>query len=391
MKDKRTFFVAVNFVLVVLLFAMVPATSFSKDSSKKPIVLGMATDQSGPTANNGLIEAPVVKMVVAAVNKAGGIQGRPVEISVTDHGADATKIIGQLKMFRNRKKCVAAITGTTTTVTKAAKAWAERTRIPIVAPDAMSDILNVPKGKSWLFRVNSPNSVVIKAALLKIKNMGLKKVGFIGTAQTWGTDGLNCVKTFAPNYGLEMVGYQLLEAQSKDASIQVRKLKKTGAEALVQLDHAAEIGVWGRAFQQVGWHPQIVTYDGSFLIAMTMYPAELFESWRVVGTIDPSKPLLNKVWKDTAEYTGKSLSSKDSRTVHHGCGYDAANVLMEALRLSSDPDNPESIRDAFYKINVPLALGCVGAMGNFEIGRNYTVQPQSMVISVVKSGKLVKD
>jgi branched-chain amino acid transport system substrate-binding protein len=345
-------------------------------------MVGMSTDMSGVTANNGIIEGPTAEMVVAAVNEAGGINGRPVKIKVTDNGADPTKMTGQLKMFRDRDKCVAALTGTTTTVTMAAKAWAEQVHIPIVAPDAMSDVLNVPKVKSWLFRTNAPNSVVISSGLLKAKTMGHKKVAFIGTTLTWGTDALASVKALAPNYGLQFVGSELLEVGSKDATIQVRKLQRSGAEALIQLDYAAEIGVWARALQQVGWNPTVITYDAELTMALTMYPAELFEGWGVVAMIDPNKPLLSKVWDNFSKFSGK-----ESRTVQIGRAYDAANLLMEALKLSSDPDKPETIRDAFYKVKAPLALGREGSTGSFEIGRNYTLRPEDMVIFTVRSGK----
>jgi branched-chain amino acid transport system substrate-binding protein len=373
------------FVFMIGIF-IISGFCFAQGGSKNPIEIGMTTDMSGPTANNGLMEAKTAEMAVAAVNAAGGIKGRPINFRFTDNGADPTKIVGQLKMFKDRDKCVAAITGTTTTVTMAAKAWAEQNHIPIVAPDAMSDVLDVPKVKSWVFRTNAANSVVIGAALLKIKNLGYKKVGLISTTQTWGTDALATIKAVAPNYGLQFVGAELLEVQSKDATIQVRKLKNSGAEALVQLDYAAEIGVWARALQQVDWHPYIVSYDAEITMSLKMYPPELFEGWGVVGMMDPTKPLQRKIWDDYEKYSGKK-----SNTVQIGRAYDAANVLLEAIKSSDNPDKSESIRDAFYKIQTPLVLGRQGSTGNFVIGRNYTLKAEDMVIFTVKSGKFVSD
>ena len=373
------------FVFMIGIF-IISGFCFAQGGSKNPIEIGMTTDMSGPTANNGLMEAKTAEMAVAAVNAAGGIKGRPISFRFTDNGADPTKIVGQLKMFKDRDKCVAAITGTTTTVTMAAKAWAEQNHIPIVAPDAMSDVLDVPKVKSWVFRTNAANSVVIGAALLKIKNLGYKKVGLISTTQTWGTDALATIKAVAPNFGLQFVGAELLEVQSKDATIQVRKLKNSGAEALVQLDYAAEIGVWARALQQVDWHPYVVSYDAEITMSLKMYPPELFEGWGVVGMMDPTKPLQRKIWDDYEKYSGKK-----SHTVQIGRAYDAANILLEAIKISDNPEKSESIREAFYKIQTPLALGRQGSMGSFAIGRNYTLKPEDMVIFTVKSGKFVSD
>jgi branched-chain amino acid transport system substrate-binding protein len=384
MEKKKLGHVIVSFFVFMIVIATSSGFCFAAAASGKSIELGMTTDMSGPTANNGLLESNSVKLHIEAVNKAGGIKGRPINFRVTDNGADPTKIIGQLKMFKDRDKCVLVNAGTTTTVVSAAKAWAEQNKIAVVSSSAMSDVLDVKQGKSWLFRTNCPNSVLIGAALLKMKEKGYKKVGLISTTLTWGTDALATMKEAAPKYGLEFAGYELLEVKSKDASIQVRKLKSTGVQALLNLDYAAENGVWARAFQQVDWHPYVVSYDAEITMSLTMYPPELFEGWDVVALTNPKKPLQAKLWDDYEKFTGKrSDTSQVSRAADGGA------IMMEALKLADNPDNPESIRDAFYKIKVPLVLGREGAMASFEIGRNYTLKPEDLMIVTIKNGKFV--
>jgi len=79
----------------------------------------------------------------------------------------------------------------------------------------------------------------------------------------------------------------------------------------------------------------------------------------------------------------------DRRTCLVTRGYDAARALLEAIRLSGDPDNPEAIRDGFYKIkNLPLAGGNKSSMGSFEVGRNALLGPSDIPVYVIRSGKL---
>lgn len=54
---------------------------------KEPIKIGYSTDFSGVTAQFGIVEAPVAKMVVEEVNKAGGINGRKIELFILDNGS----------------------------------------------------------------------------------------------------------------------------------------------------------------------------------------------------------------------------------------------------------------------------------------------------------------
>ena len=79
-----------------------------------------------------------------------------------------------------------------------------------------------------------------------------------------------------------------------------------------------------------------------------------------------TKPAVKQLWDKYEKYTGKRY---EDETVLRTC--DAINLLLEAIRLSGDPDGPEAIREGFYKINnFPIALGRKQTMGSFEIGRN---------------------
>ena len=66
------------------------------------------------------------------------------------------------------------------------------------------------------------------------------------------------------------------------------------------------------------------------------------------------------------------------------------SILFEVLRLSGNPDNPEAVRDAFYKIkDFPMLIGRRDAACSYEIGRNYVLTAKDCVPNVVKGGKIV--
>lgn len=361
--------------------------SSSAASSDKAINVGFCSDFSGVTAQEGIQEAPVVEMVVKEINEAGGINGRPVNLHVLDHGNDSAKMMGLLKVLKDREKCVALIQGVTSSTGIAAKAWAERNRIPIINADSISDKLIHKQGKAWFFRSMGTTSARIEGNLIRLKKLGYKKIGFQGTTLAFGTDVLSFVKKTAPKYGLDLVGEVLCEPKSKDLTIQARKLKKTGAEALIVAEYPAETGVWARALKSIGWSPYLSHAGGAVIsAAIGISPPELFEGWECAQPIDSDKALVKEIWDKYEKYTGKRYEDEKGPRMH-----DAIKLLLEAIKISGNPDDPEAIREGFYKIkDYPIALGLPETKGSYEIGRNDTITAKDITIYAIKNGKLVK-
>jgi ABC-type branched-subunit amino acid transport system substrate-binding protein len=112
----------------------------------------------------------------------------------------------------------------------------------------------------------------------------------------------------------------------------------------------------------------------------------MFEGWETVATADSTKPLVEKIWKETEAYTGKKIDH-DEKAIRQ---YDAINLLIAALKASGNPDDPTAIRDAYYKLdNYERGLGQAGGKGGFAVGINHTVTPDDVVIYSLKAGKMV--
>jgi branched-chain amino acid transport system substrate-binding protein len=325
-------------------------------------------------------------MVVEQVNKAGGINGRKIELFILDNGSDPAKLLANLKLFKEKHNCVAMMTGVTTGVNLAAKAWAEQNHIPIISPDSQGQQLWQREGKAWWFRAHSVDILFAEVTLLRAKELGHTKIGVEGTTLSWGRDSLKGLKEIAPKYGVSIVGDVLCEPKSKDLSIQVRKLKDTGATAVILADYEAELGVWARGYMNIGWKPYSISLSGStFYGALKTYPVELFEGWETVQLMDINKPIVKKVWDEYEAYTGKRYEDeKVPRT------WDAIGLLIEGIKLSGNPDDPEAIRDALYKIkDFPIAIGRMGSKGSFVIGRNHLLGVEDIPIYVVRSGRFI--
>ena len=354
---------------------------------QKTIKVGYTCGFTGPAGMEFTRASELVKGVIGEVNSAGGINGRKIELFVADDGNDTARVAGNLKRFRERDGCTVMLISGTSTANFAVKAWAEQNEVPAICGNAQSEgLLAKPGEMAWWFSTCPATRHYTQAMGLRAKEKGYKKVGLEASTLAWGQDGINMIKKHASTYGLEITGEVRAEPKSKDLTIQARTLRDTGAQMVMLVEYAAEKGVWARALKDIGWNCYQLSMSGGMMAdALLIAPPELFEGWEVVLMSDISKPNCKKVYDKYQEYTGKRMEAIDLTGV-----WDAIHVLLEAVRLSGNPDDPKAIREGVYKIKgLPMAIGREGAVASFGPGKNCTVSPEDVAIGVVKSGKMV--
>ena len=358
----------------------------AKGYAAKPICIGVSTDFSGITATFGVSQRGVWQMAVKELNESGGFDGRPVKLIFLDNGADPSKVLSTLKLLKEKHNVVAVLGGTTSTSNLPAKKWAEANHISFMSSMPLSSRLWDSEGKAWWFRTLGREVFYCMAALRGVRDSGYTKIGVEHTTLAWGTDTMKAIEELAPKYGLVVVGDVGCEPKSKDFSIQAKKLSDTGAEAFVMVEYETETGVWARAMKTIGCQiPIFMTNSTSLATALKSNPPELFEGWRCVMSYDPTKPSVIDVWKKYESFTGTRLEAEE--VISH---WDAIQLLFEAIRLSGNPDDPEAIRDGYYKIKNyhPVTLGR-GAVAGFSVGKNHLPTPDDYSIGICKAGKLV--
>jgi len=384
LKRKAVFWLAAAGLVAALFgFASVHALA----AEPQPINVGASIDFSGISAVEGLQEYPAFEMAVKEINAAGGVNGRQIKLFVLDNGGDPAKTVGTLKVLRDMDHCVAIYYIVNSAGALAARAWAEQSHVPVITSTAISDQLNQAEGKAWLFRGYTTNSAMIEATMMKIKALGLKKVGFSGTTMSFGTDALELIKKFCPKYGLDFVGDVLCEPGSKDLSIQARKLRDMGPQVVIMQHNVAEQMVWSANLKSMGWNPAQTVSLVLLTVCMDGSPAELYEGIHAFSVLDITKPAVKTVWDKYTAATKKTLHDDKAPRA-----WDSAHVLAEAIRLGGNPDNPEAIRDGFYKIkNLPIVTGRLDSTASFEIGREYMIGAKDFSFDTVKNGKIVPE
>ncbi len=109
------------------------ATEETMEATGDPYRIGAVLSLSGPYAGLGEPEKNALEMEVAAINAAGGINGRPIEVIIEDDATDEAQAVSATTKLIEQDEVLAIIGATGTGQTMAMRGDINRAMIPQVS------------------------------------------------------------------------------------------------------------------------------------------------------------------------------------------------------------------------------------------------------------------
>lgn len=361
----------------------------------EPVKLGVFFDLSGPAANIGIPTKLVAEMVVDKINKAGGVNGRPLQLVVGDTEGDPAKATTIAKKFIYQDKVAAIVGPTRTGEGMAVKKLVEEAGMPTfmtVGGDPV--IMGGEKLGSYNYVFKSPqrSSTAVKRLYLYLQEKGLKKVALLTASDGFGKDGVGWLKKLAPEFGLEIVAEESFGPDDTDVTAQLTKLKNSPAQAIVcwtigpagaiVAKNRVQLGINLPLFQCHGQpDPKYVELAGKASEGDRM-PATKLMVVSELPASDPQKPVIDefvKLYTEVYKY-----DKQFPINTHSGYAWDAISIVAGAMKKAGT--EPQALRAA-----IEQTKGYVGASGvyNLTAEDHNGLDVDSMVIVEVKGGKFV--
>ncbi len=379
---------AISVALILVFFG-------SSAMAKETIKIGAFFDLSGPAAFIGTPTKLVADMVVDKINKAGGVNGSPIELIVGDTEGDPAKAVNIAKKFIYKDK-VAAIIGPTRTGTgMAVKKIIHGGKIPAfmtVGGDPV--IMGGPKlgPFDWIFKSPQRSSVAVKRLYMYLKEKGLTKLALLTASDGFGKDGTRWLTKLAPDFGLEIVAQESFGPKDTDMTAQLTNAKNAGPQALVVWTigpagsivskNKAQLGIDLPLFQCHGLpDPKYIELAGKASEGDRMPATKLM----VVDALDDSDPQKAVIQEFVRLYTDEYGYDKQFPiNTHSGYAWDA--IMMVANAMKQAGTQPEELRAAIEKTS-----GYVGVSGVYNLTPedHNGLDVDSMVIVEVEGGKFV--
>ena len=119
---------------LALPFAALPLAAWAADPIKLGVIAETASIGGAAIANGA-------KMAAQEINKAGGVNGRMIEIVEYDDHNSAADAVRAFQRAGNQDKVVGVIASYISEVVLALQPWAARMKLPMITPGAASDVI----------------------------------------------------------------------------------------------------------------------------------------------------------------------------------------------------------------------------------------------------------
>jgi len=369
--------------LAVLLLAMT-LMAVSPVLAKETIKVGAILAVTGPAAFLGAPEAKTLEMLVAEVNKKGGIKGNQVELIIKDSGASPEKALSFAKQLIEEDKVLAIIGPSTSGETMKIKGVAEEGKTILLSCAAAEVIVN-PVAK-YVFKTPQKDSYAVIKIFEEMKKMGISKIGVLSSNTGFGKAGKEQIEKLAPEHGITILVNEVYDKAASDLTAEVTKLKAANVQALLNwsiepaqaivIKNARQIGMTVPIFQSHGFGNIEYVKAAGPAAEGVIFPAGRLLVADTLPKSNPQKAVLEKYKKD---YETKY---KEDASTFGGHAYDAFMILVKAIETAGT--DKEKVRDAIENMK-----GFVGTGGvfNFSAQDHNGLSIDSFEMLTVKNGK----
>ena len=340
----------------------------------KTLKIGFNFEETGDVASYGTAEQKAAKLAVDEINKAGGVDGKQIEVTDKDNKSElseastvSTNLVTQAKV--NAIIGPATSGGTGAAITNAAKA-----SVPLITPSGTQDDLT--KGQDYLFRTTFIDSFQGKILSKYVTdNLKAKKVVLYYDNSSDYAKGI--AKAFQEEYKGEIVATETFASKDTDFQAALTKFKGKDFDALVVPGYYTEAGKIVNQARGMGIDKPIVGGDGfnseEFISQAT--PAASTNVYYVSG-YSTSGNMTAKAKKFLEAYKAKY---NEEPSMFSALAYDSVYMVAEA---SKGAKNSVDIKENLAKLK-----DFEGVTGSITMDKNHNPVKSALMIGL-KDGKV---
>ena len=306
----------------------------------EPIRLGFNGDLSAsPSAQSGRAAVVGIQAAMEDVNKAGGVLGRPLGLTVRDDLSQPPKSIQNMSDLIDNEK-VAAVFGPTNSGN--ALAWKHipnQKRIPVMGCIGSATDITKPVREgadNYMFRIGSVDRIqVVTLMAYAKKNPRTGKIGFLTETTGYGQGGLKDLQEVAQAQGLTAVASEKFNVSDTDMTSQLAKLRAAGVETALVWAQGTPIGQLMRSMDKIGYFPIVLTsWAADNLSFINAAGPELAEKPIFLRTVSEDRTPHQQAFFDRIR-PKLDADSAFSFAVH---GYDSTVLLAAAMKQAGKTD-----------------------------------------------------
>lgn len=324
------------------------------------------------------------ELKVELINKAGGINGRQVELVSYDDQSSPETASRVAQRLVSRDGVIAMIGTASVPVSGAVASISAKNKVPAIIGSGYE--VNAQK-EPFLFNTAHKTDFAVARPFEYFQGKGITKVGLLMPIGPLGELGSTLARKYAPKYGITIVGEEKFDIKAADLTAQLAKLRTLTPQAVFSFCTGEPAALVARNMNQMGMNVPVLVSHGnanpgflkfvSTLSLPIIVPAGRAAAPEAVADNDPCKKVVIEFSKAHQQKYGEPANYYSAEMV------DAIDLIAAALKTTGS-DDPVKLRDALEKTK-----GFVGMQGiyNFSPTDHHGTILSDMMVLGVKEGK----
>ena len=341
-------------IILVLFFSFLMAGAVF---AAPPVKIGALFSVSGPASFLGEPERNTAEMMVAEINKAGGIKGRKLVLIVYDTQGDATKAVQAANKLIKDDKVVAIIGPSTTGDSMAVIPVVEKAEIPLIS--CAAGIKITEPVKKWVFKTAQNDVLAVMKIYKNLQKRKINKIAILTVSDGFGSSGREQLKLQAKEFDIKIISDETYSPSDKDMTVQLTKIRQSEAQAIVCWGTNPGPAIVARNARQLGIKIPLYMSHGvssKKFIELAGASAEgiILPSGRVI--VADQLPKSDPQKKALMNYVNKYREHYKVEGDHFGGhAYDAVMLIKKAMEQAGF--SPAAIRDQLEKTKKVAGIG----------------------------------
>jgi branched-chain amino acid transport system substrate-binding protein len=352
--------------------------------TKAPYKIGGIFPLTGYLSWLGEYKKKGSELKVELINKAGGINGRPLELVVYDDQSSPETASRVAQRLVSKDEVIAMIGTASVPISGAVASIGNRYKIPTIIGSGYEVD---PKKDSYVFNTAHKTDFAVERPFQYFKEKGITKVALLMPIGPLGELGGGLARKYAPKYGITIVGEERFDVKSPDVTAQLAKLRTLGPQAVFSFCTGEPAALVARNMAQLGMNIPVLVSHGNanpgFLKLVSnvnipiIVPAGRAAAPDSIADSDPCKKVIVDFNKAHQQKFGEPANYYSAEMV------DAVDIIAAALKVAPSAEG-DKLRDAIEKTK-----GFVGMNGiyNFSPTDHHGTVVQDMMVLTIKDGK----
>lgn len=357
-------------ILALIVVSLLSIQCTKKNTNE--LLIGEYGSLTGSEATFGISTNRGIRLAFDEINAAGGLHGKQIKLITLDDQGKAEEAAQAVTRLVTQDKVLAVLGEVASTRSLAAAPIAQQYKVPMISPSSTNP--KVTEIGDQIFRVcfidPFQGTVMAKFA---VENLKAKKVSILRDVKSDYSMGLaDYFASKVKELGGEIVSDVSYSTGDTNFKAQLTKIKGTSPEAIFIPGYYTEVGLIAKQAKELGLPIPLLGGDGWDSAKLSEIGGEAINGQYFSNhyTTESQEPhVIEFINKFKAKYneTPDGLAA---------LGYDAARILAEAIKLSSDATSPQ-IRDALTKIK-----DFSGVTGKITIDANRNAIKSAVVVKV---------